>query len=827
MKYFLCLWSLLFALSAQGQLPDTTAKKKLKAAYTSTAPKIDGILDDEVWKTAAVATDFIEKTPNPGQAATQKSEVRVLYTTEGIYVGAHLYDKAPDSILQQLSVRDEWSSVNADNFAIFIDGMYTQQTNFTFRVTAAGVQIDANNGDEVWDAVWKSAVKIVDDGWIVEIEIPYSQLRFPRSEEQIWGINFGRTVRRSRQEFYWSEIDPTQGNEVQQQGLLTGIERVKPPVRLSFTPYVAGYLNHQYDGSKHILTPAFSAGADMKYGINESFTLDVALVPDFGDVQSDNLVFNLSPFEIFYEERRPFFTEGVELFGLANLFYSRRIGSRPVRYRWARDQVQQGETLIRNPEKPYLINALKVSGRTKKGLGLGLFNAVTAPTFAEIEDVNGERRTLETESFTNYNVVVVDQQFWKHSFVSLINTSVIRFGNYTDAVATGTQFKVADKKNLYGVEGSAAFSSRFLDQDLHSKRQQLGYRYNVSFQKFSGNFRFGVRQQTMSKDYNINDMGFVGRTNFINTSAWVRYNTFKPFGYILRSWSSLDFSYEMLYNPAVFTRIQVGGEWGATLRNFLSLGADFRVEPVGYNDYFEPRTPGRHWAKPTWSRINFWFSSDYRKAFALDGGFNYRRFWGEGAWAASDVIFGRLKPLIRFSDHFNMIIEGGVTVRRNSLGFVTKTTLNGDPTESIIFGSRFRQDVETSIAGNYLFTNKISLTLRLRHYWALVDYGDRPFYLLTEDGGMEPSSYEGEHNTNYNVFNIDLIFRWRFAPGSELNIVWKQAILDNGTIPNYNYFSNFGDMFAAQQNNQFSVKALYFLDFFQVFGRNNRGVRLD
>lgn len=810
---------------ASGQT-DSTSKKVIQAVYIETVPKIDGVLDEAVWQSAPVATDFIENTPNPGRIASQKTEAMVLYTTEGIYVGAKLYDSAPDSILKQLSIRDASGNVNADNFAIYIDGMFTQQTDFTFKVTAAGVQIDQNDGDAIWDAVWNSAVKIVEDGWVVEIEIPYSQLRFPKSDQQTWGINFGRTIRRSRQEFYWSNIDPAQGNAVQQQGLLKGIERIKPPVRLSFTPYVAGYLNHSYDGAtgQNTLTPNFSAGADMKYGINESFTLDVALVPDFGDVQFDNLVYNLSPFEIYYAERRPFFTEGVELFNRANLFYSRRIGSQPARYQLADKQLDSTEFIARNPEKPYLINALKVSGRTKKGLGLGLFNALTAPSFAQIKNDLGNSRQYETESFTNYNVVVIDQQFWNHSYVSLINTSVVRFGGYTDAITTGTEFKIADKKNLYGLSGSAAMSHRFLDTLVHDKGYDSGYRYDISFQKFSGNFRFRLRQRTMSKYYNINDIGFVGRTNFINNTASIKYNIYQPFGYILRMWSSFDFSYEMLYNPAVFTRIQFGGEWGATLKKFLSLGADFRVEPIGYNDYFEARTDGQKWAKPTWTRINFWFSSDYRKAFALDGGINYRRFWGKGVWEGSDVISGRLKPLIRFNDHFNAILKANLTVRRNSIGYVTKI-VDGGGENQIVFGSRFRQDLETSIAANYLFDNKISLTLRVRHYWAVVDYNQ--FYFLHSDGNMGDANYTGNHNTNYNAFNIDLIFRWRFAPGSELNVVWKNAVLDYGTAPNYDYFNNFGTMFETGQNNQFSIKALYYLDFFKLFKKKNRGKRLD
>ncbi len=808
-----------------GQI-DTTGRKNIRAVYIEKKPKIDGVLNEEVWKEAPLASDFTELSPNPGIRPSQRTTVKVLYTTEGIYVGAKMYDTAADSILKQLSVRDANWNVNADFFAIYIDGMYTQQTDFTFQVTAAGVQIDENDGDEIWDAVWKSAVKIEDDGWVAEIEIPYSQLRFPKSDKQTWGINFGRTIRRSRQEFLWSPVDPKQDNQVQQQGLLTGIERIKPPVRLSFTPYVAGYLNHSYDGTtqESLFTPNFSAGADMKYGINESFTLDVALVPDFGDVQSDNLVFNISAFEIYYEERRPFFTEGTELFNKANLFYSRRIGSTPEHYGLAYDQLDSIDYITKNPTKPYLINALKISGRTKKGLGIGLFNALTAPSFAQIQNDSGYSNQYETENFSNYNVLVFDQQFWRHSYVSLINTSVIRFGDYTDALVTGTEFKIADKNNNYGVSGSAAMSHRFLDTLLHDKSYDNGYRYNIFFEKFSGNFKFALGQRTISKYYNINDMGFVYRTNFIVSSARAQYNIFKPTGLMLRMWSGLEFSYERLYNPSVFTRIAVNGSWGSTLKNFLTIGADFKVEPMGYHDYFEPRTDGRYWAKPTWSRIGCWFSSDYRKVFALDGRLNYRRFWGTGAWAASDVIGINLQPLIRFSDNFNMTIEGDLTIRRNSLGYVTKTSNSSTAEDDIIFGSRYRQDLETTVAANYLFTNKISLTLRVRHYWAIVDYNQ--FFVLGQEGTMDYTNYNNNHNTNYNAFNIDLIFRWRFAPGSEINVVWKNAVLDYGTAPNYNYFNNFGAMFESGQNNQFSIKALYYLDFFKLFKKKNLGKRL-
>ncbi len=803
-----------------------TNKKTIKAIYIEEKPKIDGVLDEEVWQNAPIATDFVEFKPAPYTKPSQRTEVKVLYTTEGIYIGAKMYDSSPDSILKQLSIRDVLRSVNTDFFAVNIDGMFTQQSDFSFGVTAAGVQVDESNGSNVWDAVWTSEVKILADGWVVEMEIPYSQLRFPSSKKQTWGINFIRMIRRTRELFFWNSLDPAGNNRVQQFGLLTGIERIKPPVRLSVTPYLAAYVNHSYDATNNTssVSPRFSAGADLKYGINESFTLDVALIPDFGDVQSDNVVYNLSPFEIRYAERRPFFTEGVDLFQKAGLFYSRRIGSNPEKYGSVGKGLKSHERLLHNPKKPYLVNALKVSGRTKKGLGLGIFNAITAPSFAQIEDSNsGEIRKQQTEGFSNYNVIVADQQFWKHSYISLINTSVIRFGGHTDALATGTEFKIADKNNNWGVKGSAAMSHRFLDTSLYTKAYENGYRYHVEFNKFRGNFKFSLGQRTMSKDYNINDIGYLSRANYVNTYATFLYNTYQPKGAFLQTWSNLKISYNRLYNPSTFTSLSVGGEWGGTLPNFLSIGADARIEPLGNYNYFEARTDGRYWAKPVWTRLGVWFSSDYRKAFALDGVISYRKFWGQGAWANSDVIGLELQPLIRFSDQFNMQLKGAITWRNNSLGYVTKISqVNGST--AIIFGSRKRQDLESTINANYLFNNKISLSLRLRHYWARVEYLE--YYELGDKGEMQATNYNNNHNTNYNAFNLDLIFRWRFAPGSELNIVWKNMILDNQNIPSYDYFQNFGGMFDSGQNNQFSIKALYYLDFFKVL-KKNKGTRLD
>jgi hypothetical protein len=804
-----------------GLLPgqNSPAKRKIQATYIDSKPKIDGKIDEEFWLQSTAVHDFIENSPEPNTASSQQTYVRIVYNTEAIYIAAYLYDTAPDSILKQLSIRDDIQTVNADYFTVFIDGMYTQQNSFSFTVTAAGVQGDASDGDPVWDAAWKSAVQREEDGWTLEMEIPYSQLRFPKSDSQIWGINFKRSIRRHREISYWSPIDPEINGEVQQYGMLTGISQIKPPIRLSFTPYAAAYLRVAENPLTNQIEwkPNGTIGTDMKLGINESFTLDLSLIPDFGDVQYDNLEFNISPFEIYYAERRPFFTEGTAIFNRASLFYSRRVGATPQGFGSVYSQLSADEVVLTNPEKTQLINALKLSGRTKSGLGIGVFNGITAPSYAEVQnETTGEKRVIETENFVNHNVVVVDQQWRNNSFLSFTNTSTIRFGNYTDANVSGVEFRYTFNKNKYVVSGDGSYSYRFLDQ----QKFQNGFKSYLNIGKISGKLRYNVSQSVVSPEYNINDLGFFTRTNYMTTSANVNYVIFKPFWWYNSLRLNLGTYMDRLYQPNQFMRWELYGSAFGTFKNFLTAGIDFAFQPLGYTDYYEARIPNQPWKKPVWGRIGAFFSSDYRKVFALDGDISYRPFQAVNEfWKDADVLEMELSPRFRINDKLNLVLLQNTVIRRNNIGYVTR--LNGS---NVIFGSRYYQTMENRITFNVLFNHLISLSLNLRHYWALVRY-DR-FFNLQENGDLELSPYAGKHDQNYNAFNLDLIFRWRFAPGSEMNIVWKNIVLNSNSNMEYNYFTNFSQMFEENQLNQFSVKVLYFLDVYRLLPQHKRGKRM-
>ncbi|RYD71722.1 MAG: hypothetical protein EOP55_20085, partial [Sphingobacteriales bacterium] len=380
---------------------------------------MDGVLDDACWVNVPIATDFFEIRPVPGRVEKQdrRTEMKVLYDDVAIYVYARMYD-APDSVSHELVSRDNIG--NADFISIIVDPFYDKMNGNGFFVTAAGVQFDAKYsqvGDEDpnWNAVWESAVKLDDKGWTCEMKIPYSALRFSTKDIQNWGLNFSRRIQRSNTQTFWNFVDPKVNGFINQEGLWTGIANVKAPLRLSFSPYLSAYVNHypaNLPGVKNT-TARFNGGMDVKYGINNSFTLDMTLVPDFGQVQSDNRILNLTPFEVKFNENRQFFTEGTELFNKGDLFYSKRIGSIPSYYNYT--EIGAGDKIIKDQTEAKVLNATKISGRTAKGFGVGIFNAITNSMQTEVEDANGNLREVETQPLTNYNILVFDQSLKNNS----------------------------------------------------------------------------------------------------------------------------------------------------------------------------------------------------------------------------------------------------------------------------------------------------------------------------------------------------------------------------------------------------------------------------
>ena len=424
-------------------------------------------------------------------------EVKVTYDDQAIYVSAYLYDD-PNLIMKQLTSRDNFGQ--ADFFAVVLNPNNDAQNDTNFFVFSSGQQADAIANPSIgedfsWNAVWYSAVKINDDGWAVEMKLPYRTLRFEDQEEPVWGLQFHRHFRRERSQFTWNPIDPTKGNIGLYHGELVGLNGIKPPVRLNLYPFATGIVD-SFDGET---TTDATFGMDVKYGITDNFTLDATLIPDFSQAGFDNLVLNLGPFEQTFAEQRQFFTEGVDLFSKGNLFFSRRVGGPPS----GELELEDNETAD-IPNEVKVLNAIKVSGRTKEGLGLGIFNAITEKTFATVTDTEtGEKRKEVVEPFTNYNILVVDQQFGGNSAVSLINTNVTRDGEFRDANATALVANLVNKQNTFALDTELRMSHVNYQNDP----SETGFSTFLRIGKVAGNFRYSFDHRYMDTEFNINDLG--------------------------------------------------------------------------------------------------------------------------------------------------------------------------------------------------------------------------------------------------------------------------------------------------------------------------------
>lgn len=794
----LCFFSFTNAVSAQHE------KKQVSAVRTNTPPDIDARLNETGWLDAPVASDFIQMTPYNGEPASFDSEVKFLYDDYALYIGAMLYDSSPDSIYTMLSRRDDLSM--ADYFGVFIDPFNDALYAYGFFVTAAGVQVDMKasefHQDRNWDAVWESAVEITDNGWVVEMKIPYSALRIPTKETQVWGLNTRRNIRRYRENTSWNFIDSKEQGVNHQSGELVGIQNIKPPLRLSFVPYIAGYVQNNSETGN--FSYSLKGGMDVKYGINESFTLDMMLIPDFGHVQSDDEVLNLSPFETYYGEKRPFFMEGMELFDRGEIFYSRRIGGEPVDRGTIEKNMFENEKIIKNPKQTQLINATKITGKTTKGLGIGFLNAMTLPAKAEVSDTaTSKTRTITTQPFTNYNMTVLDQSLKNNSYFSIANSNVFQPQNDHIANVTAADFKFANRQNSYALYGKGAVNHIKDKNDSVSN----GFYYNVEFAKTSGNFRFNMWHRIESDTYNPNDMGFLMSNNEMDNFLQFEYNIYKPFWRILEMRNRIYFNHEMQYKPREFSAFFVNFRTYATFKNHLTAMLLFSSSLFEEQDFFESRVADRVFLRPASGRILFFFSSDYRKRLAVDFEVSY--------WKAvdnrQDAIAWQIEPRFRVSDKLFFEYDFEHTTK-HLIGYVDHNN------DSIYFGHRERTIIENKLEANYTFTNKISLNLRVRHYWSKVMYDK--FYTLNTDGTLSDlNNYSQNENINYNTFNIDMVYSWNFAPGSEMSIVWKNAIdRDTETIEG-SYFENLSNTLTNAQSNSLSIKLLYYLDYHYLKGK--------
>lgn len=799
---------LLLCAYSKAQSP---APKKLPAIRTNQPIKIDGVLNDSAWKNAPVMTDLIEFRPKVGAVENPdtKTVSYLLYDDEGIYFGGFCYERTRDSIATELVGRDGFGT--NDYIGLIFDTYNDKQNGFEYFVTPLGEQWDAkmspsnnNSEDFTWNAVWKSAAIIHNNGWSFEMFIPYSAIRFGKKAVQDWGLNITRRRRKTEQQYTWNPIDPNVNGFLTQEGFWTGITNIKPPLRLQFSPYLSTYVNHyptNTPGEKN-WSSSINGGMDVKYGINQAFTLDATLVPDFGQVPSDNKVLNLTPFEIKYTENRPFFTEGTELFSKGNLFYPRRIGIDPVLLHSASGYMMPDESIIKNPIESKLINATKISGRTGKGLGIAVLNAITNTRYAILENSNTkDRRKVVVDPLTNYSVIVLDQTLKNNSSISLVNTNVWRSGSDYDANVTAGLFSINDKKNMWNVSGKVATSN--LIGALPNGKYKSGYSHSFNFGKTSGRFNFNINQDLTNKKFNSNDLGYFTTTNYIDHYAWVGYRWTKPKGWYNNIYLNFNTYYSRRLAPSTYQNANFNINANGQMKNLWYVGALFGYD-FAYNDFYEPRVPGKMFRGWSDYFLDFWFETNNSKKFKIYSELMYvkRSLFNSERY---NFNFG---PRYRFSDKFSIAYNLNLAPQNNNTGFAA---ISGN---DVIFGKRDINSVENVLSLKYSFNANMNINTRIRHYWSKVDY--KEFFTLLDNGRLQKNTIFNQNvNQNYNAFNIDAVFTWQFAPGSFINLVWKDAAYDFNRIVNDGYFKNFNNTMKADENNNISFKIIYFLDYLQ------------
>ena len=542
---------------------------------------------------------------------------------------------------------------------------------------------------------------------------------------------------------------------------------------------------------------------DLKYGITEAFTLDATIIPDFGQVVSDNVVNNLTPYEIKFDENRPFFTEGTELFNKAGLFYSRRVGERPQNFGAVQNFVQTNPNyeIIENRAVTNLYNAIKLSGRTKNKLGIGFFNAIGQRELAIVRNKTfGKDSSIVTEPLSNYNIIVVDQALKNRSYVTFTNTNVIREGANRDANVSSFDFAFFDKQNTFNVRGATRYSKIFGDNGYN------GFSTLLRVGKVSGKIQYFLQNSILSDKYDPNDLGILFNNNEVAYSGQLSYNQFTPKGKFLTYNYRLTSRYLWLYKPYSFRYLDasLSGFW--VFRNFWDVTVNLGTIPFGENDYFVLNTPARYAKRPAWSYAQIEGSTDSRQKLFFS--YNYL----QGLFhipEKHDYHIIDLGLRYRFSNKITMSLTNRNEKETDYIVFAGRE-LNGEPIISFVDFT----DITSIYSGVYNFTPRMNLTMRIRHNWSKVIY--KRFANVDTDGKDVPRAFIPNQDENVNFFNLDAFFTWDFRLGSRVVVGWKNFLGNEEFVDgslHRKYLRNLRETIDLRHGNELTLRFIYFIDY--------------
>ncbi|MEO6058282.1 MAG: DUF5916 domain-containing protein [Gemmatimonadales bacterium] len=846
------------------------------AARVTGAVSVDGVLDEAAWAAAIPVTAFVQREPHEGTAASERTEARILYDDGALYVGARLYDRAPDSVLALLARRDRFSG--SDRFTVFLDSYHDRRTGFFFGINAAGTLYDGTLSndewdDDTWDGVWQGKAARDSLGWTAELRIPYSQLRFEKQGGYRWGINFFRLIAR-RNERDFVAYRPSEGSGfVSRFPTLEGIESVSPPARLEVLPYAtsrAEYTAHEAgdpfrDGSRF----GAGAGTDFKLGLGGNLTLAGTVNPDFGQVEVDPAVVNLSDVETFFDERRPFFVEGSSIFefgsGGANDFwgfnwadptflYTRRIGRAP-------EGEQPDNDFAAVPDGTTILGALKLSGKVGNW-SLGTLSALTDREVGRFA-LGNRRWRSELEPRTYYGLYRAQKEFAEgRRGLGILGTATHRFFGTSglrdelnaDGLGLGVdgwttldpngRWVLTGWAGMSRVSGTAGRLRSLQENSVHYFQRPdasylgvdtgatslTGLAGRLSLNKQQGNWMVNSAVGVVDPDYEVNDLGFQSRGDQINTHLMVGHKWTRP-GRLMRSWR---------VNLAAFRGWNFGGDRTSSgyfltglyqLRNF-SEGRWF----VAYN----PRTfsdrqsrGGPLMASPAGVEWDARFGSDPNRRW-LFGLRLHGAHYGEGAddrfsvgtnveWKLGGRLSLRLEPLLertrttsQYVDTFDDALATGTFGHRYVFGDLDQTTLSASLRLNWIFTPRVSLEVYAQpllSSGRYRGYKELARprSYAFTPYPAALETADPDQIVIDPDGPEGPADPREIDDPDFSLASLrgNAVLRWEYLPGSTFFLVWSQNRADTETIGGFRAGHSLSRLFGAKADNIFLVKISY------------------
>jgi len=810
------------------------------------ATHVVGGLTDDTWQRTAPIDDFVQREPNEGAAPSQKTEFRVAYDASTLYIRVRAFDTEPDKIKTYLTRRDDDSP--SDWIRVLIDSYHDKRTAFEFAVNPSGVKQDRywfndNNRDDGWDAVWDVKVGRDPLGWTAEFHIPFSQLRFSAGETSTFGFAVSRQIGRLNETSTWPLLARSATGYVSSFGELGNLGLAQSPKRLEMTPYAVADLTRQRTSSNPLLSatdPGLSFGMDMKYALTPGLTLTATINPDFGQVEADPAVVNLSAFETFFAERRPFFVEGSGMFkfdsdcmdGPCQMFYSRRVGRAPQ----AAGELPTGDDVFtESPPQTTILGAGKVTGRVG-GYSIGAMTALTQQEFGTVLDPTGRYQQV-VEPLTAYSLVRVRRELANQTSYGVIMTATNRGGNEVSAEVPdsaytgGVDWDLRIRRNyaltgfLSGssVRGTAAAIDIVQQNSRHYFQRPDATSFELmpgatSLNGAGGRLRYGrIGGQTIrfnteygfkSPGFDLNDIGFLRRADERWTATWFQIRNEKP-GKHLRS-RYINFNYFSAWNYDG-DRLFSGGNVNASINfvNNWSIGGGVGMQPYGFDDRLTRGGPGglTEPSKNFWS----WLNSDQRKMVSVN------LFTGMGSnrdagWWADYEAMVTLRPAPALT------ISSGLRVNRavNNAQWL-ENVVDAQSLEHYAFGRIDQTTVGLTERFNYTVSRNLSIQLYGEPFVSGGSYDH--FVELAEARSPDflarytPYEYQGSPDFNVKSFRTTNVVRWEYKPGSTLFVVWQQA-RENDDVPSgFRLGRDMHSIFGVPPRNVFLVKLAYWLNY--------------